>query len=192
MIYDTAQNTLYYVGGGQRLVVGNPHPVDLNNTWKYSMDKPQSGWVASTPVPYKANHLSAVTHQNSKGQERHFFLGGQKSESEITGNLADTFEFVASKEKWIRRASMPIARSHATASTRPVRCGFIVAGGSFNSITRRKNRTSDVSYYNIHTNRWTSIGDIPVAMATPMVAIHPSGYMYFIDNTQQSFRRKFV
>ena len=192
MIYDTTQNALYYVGGGQRLVPGSPHPVDLNNAWKYSFDNPQSGWVASTPVPYTANHLSAVTHRNDNGQERHFFLGGQKGEYEITENLADTFKFVASKEKWIRRASMPMARSHATASTRPVRCGFIVAGGSLNSITKKKNRTTDVSHYDVTTNSWTSIGNVPVAMATPMVVTHAIGYMYFIDDAQQSFRRSFT
>jgi N-acetylneuraminic acid mutarotase len=192
MIYDTAQNALYYAGGGQRLVPGSPHPVDLNNTWKYSFDNPQFSWVASTPIPYTANHMSAVTHMNDKGQERHFFLGGQIGEYEITDNLADTFEFVTPEEKWIRRASMPIARSHATASTRPARCGFIVAGGSFNSMTRKKNRTSDISYYDVQSNSWISIGNVPVAMATPMVVSHPSGYMYFIDNVQQSFRRSFV
>ena len=192
MIYDTAQNALYYAGGGQRLVSGSPHPVDLNNTWKYSFDNPHSGWVASTPVPYKANHLSAVTHRNDSGQERHFFVGGQKGEFEIRGNLADTFEFVASEEEWIRRASMPLARSHTTASTRSVRCGFIMAGGSFNSMTSKKNRTTDISYYDIRTNSWASIGNAPVAMATPVVVIHPSGYIYFIDNAQQSFRRSFM
>ena len=191
MIYDTKRNSLYYAGGGQRLVPGSPHPVDLHNAWKYSFDNPKSGWVAITPVPYAANHLSAVTHRTAKGIERHFFIGGQTGEFEITGNLADTFEFVATKQEWIRRASMPQARSHATASTRPVRCGFIIAGGSFNSMTSKKNRTADISYYDIPTNTWTSLGSAPTAMATPVVVIHPNGYMYFLDNAQQSFRRRF-
>ena len=192
MIYDTKGNALYYAGGGQRLVPGSPHPIDVHNTWKYAFDNPQSGWVASAPVPYAANHLSAVTHRNAIGQERHFFVGGQKGEYEISGNLADNFEFIPAKEEWIRRASMPLPRSHATASTRPVRCGFIIAGGSFNSLTNKKNRTSNISYYDMNTNSWSSIGEAPVAMATPVVTIHPSGYMYFIDNAQQSFRRSFV
>jgi hypothetical protein len=190
MVYDTARNALYYAGGGQRLVPGDIHPVDRNNTWKYRIDNPSGGWVAIAPIPYFANHLSSVTHTDSFGRERHFFAGGQSQEFEAQGNLPDNFEFVAATETWVRRKSMTIARSHSTASTRALGCGFIMAGGSTNSANTLKNRTNDVSYYDIPTDSWTSIGNLAFSLATPVVDIHPNGYMHFVAGTTRSQRRR--
>lgn len=181
MIYDTARNSLYYTGGGQRITLGSAHPVDIRNTWKYQLSDPKSGWVASTPFPYLANHLSYVTHRDGIGRERHFFLGGQVGEVECCANFGFNFEFVARTEKWVRRSSMPIPRGHASSSTRAIGCGFIIAGGSINSETTFKNRTDDISYYDIPTNTWTTgIGTIPRKIATPVVDIHSNGLMYFV------------
>jgi N-acetylneuraminic acid mutarotase len=188
MFYDTAKSTLYYVGGGQRLVPGKPHPIDLNNTWKFDFLQSSNGWVPSTSIPYKANHLSAVT-ATFHGQERHFIVGGQIGEQEVTGNLAHVFEFIASNETYIQRASMPFGRSHTSISTRAIGCGFVVAGGSANSINGKKNRTGNILYYDIPTNSWTSIGAIPRNIATPLVDIHRNEYMYFINNRGTSRRR---
>jgi hypothetical protein len=190
MIYDSLRNALYYAGGGQRLTPGSIHPIDSNATWKYSFDNPAVGWVPSTPVPYRANHLSSVTHRDYSGVERHFFAGGQRQEYESQGNLADNFEFIAATETWVRRKSMTLARGHATASTRAIGCGFILAGGSVNSATTAKNRTSDISYYDIPTDTWTSIGNLSHNLATPVVDIHPNGYMYFIGGSLRSLRRR--
>ena len=191
MFYDGGRNTLYYVGGGQRLVKGKPQAVDVNNTWKFNFLQSSMGWVASTPVPYKANHLSTVTAK-FRNQERHFIVGGQISENEVIGNLVDVFEFFASNETYVRRMSMPFGRSHTTISTRAIGCGFIVAGGSANSINSKKNRTTNILYYDVPTNSWTSIGDIPMRLATPLVDVHPNGYMYFVNNRGTSRRELIV
>jgi hypothetical protein len=190
MIYDSGRNALYFAGGGQRIKPGSLHPVDINNTWKYSFGDPSAGWVASTPIPYTANHLSYVTNTDILGQERHFFAGGQVGEYEGNGNLADNFEFVASTETWTRRASMTLARSHATASTRAIGCGFITAGGSMNSGTTGKKRTTDISYYDIPTDRWISIGNLTRDVPTPVVDIHSNGYMHFVTSSLRSERRR--
>ena len=191
MFYDTGRSALYYVGGGQRLVKGRSHAVDVNNSWKFDFLRPSVGWVASTSVPYKANHLSAVTTK-FHDQDRHFIVGGQISEQEATGNLADLFEFIASNETFIRRTSMPFGRSHTTISTRAIGCGFVVAGGSVNSVNGRKNRTANMLYYDVPTNSWTSIGDIPRSLATPLVDIHPNGYIYFVNDKGTSRRQILV
>jgi Kelch motif len=191
MIYDSLRNTLYYTGGGQRLTPGSVNPIDVNNTWKFSLNDPASGWLASTPIPYSANHLSYVTNVNAMGQERHFVLAGQHAENECCGNLADHFEFLAANETWIRRASMPFPRGHAAASTRAIGNGFIIAGGSANSNSTKKNRTDDVSYYDIPTDTWTaSIGVLPTPGATPIVVVHSNGYMYFVNAAPTSSRRR--
>jgi hypothetical protein len=184
MIYDTLQNALYFAGGGQRLKAGSIHPVDSDRAFKYSLQNPSAGWVEIARIPYKANHLSSVT-QTYLGNERHYFVGGQLGEYETNQNLPDVYEFIASNETWVSRTFMPFARGHVTASTRPIGCGFIVAGGSVNSITNKKNRTTNILYYDIPSDTWTSIGDLSIKTphATPLVDIHPqSGYMYYINN----------
>jgi hypothetical protein len=188
MFYDAGRSKLYYIGGAQRLVQGKSEAVDLNNSWKFDLLQSSAGWVASTSVPYKVNHLSAVTTM-FHDQERHFVVGGQIGEKEVTENLADVFEFFVSNETYVRRASMPFGRSHTTISTRAIGCGFIVAGGSVNSNNGKKNRTTDILYYDLPTNSWTSIGNIPMRLATPLVDIHPNGYMYFVNDRGTSRRR---
>lgn len=191
MIYDSARNSLFYAGGGQRLVLGSAHPVDVRNTWKFQLNDPTSGWVASTPFPYMANHLSYVTHTDGYGRERHYFLGGQVGEVECCANFGFNFEFIASNETWARRSSMPIPRGHASSSTRAIGCGFVIAGGSINSENSFKNRTDDISYYDIPTNTWTTgIGLLPERLATPVVDIHRNGYMYFMAGLPNNGQRR--
>jgi hypothetical protein len=188
MIYDTLRNTLYYAGGGQRLQPGNPHPVDFNRTFKYSLQNPSAGWVETTPIPYAANHISSVT-LTYLGQERHYFVGGQKGENEAKQNLVNMYEFIASDESWAMRTFMPFGRSHTTSSTRPIGCGFFMAGGSVNSATTAKNRTASIIYYNIPTDSWTLVGDISAARATPQIDMHSNGYMYYVGSTSTERRR---
>ena len=187
MVYDAQRSTLFYAAGGQRLIQGRPQSVDVSETWKFNFIHASDGWVSTNSIPHKANHLSAVTAR-FRGHERHFMVGGQISEMEATGNLADVFEFFASNETYVRRASMPFGRSHTTISTRAIGCGFIVAGGSVNGINGRKNRTNNILYYDIPTNSWTPIGHMPYPLATPLVDIHQNGYMYFVNDRGTSRR----
>jgi Galactose oxidase, central domain len=138
---------------------------------------------------YLPNHLSYVTHRLG-GQERHFFWLVKKQNVNGTSVDRTTFEFIPSNETWIRRASLPFGRGHMSASTRAIGCGFLIAGGSINSSPpyRVYTRTNDVSYYDIPTNTWTSIGTVPTEEATPIADIHPDGYMYYTDDTLR--RRK--
>jgi hypothetical protein len=190
MIYDSIRDALYFAGGGQRLVAGSIHPVDSNRAFKYSFHNPSVGWIEIAPIPYKANHLSSVT-QTYMGIERHYFLGGQKGEYESTQNVADLYEFIASNETWAQRTFMPFGRGHATASTRPIGCGFIVAGGSVNSMNITKKRITDIIYYDIPTDSWTNIGKLPIRSAkpTPLVDIHRNGYMYYVNGVSTNRRR---
>lgn len=191
MIYDSATRTIFYAGGSKRPILGNRFSVDIDNVWKYTFAPGKNKWVASTPIPFKANHMSSVTHRDAvTNKERHFFLGGQIGENEHTGNVPDMFEFIVSTEQWVRRASMPMGRGHAMASTRPIGCGFFIASGSVNTVTAVKNRTSDISYYDIPTDKWTSIGNVVYGMVTPIIAVDRTGYMHHIDTNARSFRRR--
>ena len=185
MIYDNVMNALYYSGGAQRLKLGSREALDRSNTWKFSFDNPTAGWVASTPIPYLANHQSHVT-VIYQGRPRHYFIGGQKGENEKQGNVADIVEFIATNETWRRRASMPYGRGHTTVSTRAFGCGFTMAGGSINSPVNQYNRTNDIIYYSIPFDNWTSIGTIPVKAATPIVFVDERNFLYFVDNSRTS------
>jgi hypothetical protein len=191
MIYDSETRTIFYVSGSKRPKVGDRFSVDVNTVWKYTFAPGEKKWVASTPIPFKSNHMSSVTHLDTvTNKERHFFLGGQIGENEHTGNLPDMYELIVSSETWVRRASMPMGRGHAMASTRSIGCGFIIASGSVNTVTAIKNRTADISYYDIPTNRWTSIGNLVYGMVTPIIDIDTTGYIHHVDTRARYFRRR--
>lgn len=190
MIYDAALNALFYAGGRQSYNFTNPGTLDVTNTWKYSFSSPSVGWMASTPIPYEANHQSAVTHTDAFGNQRHFYAGGQERLFECCRNRNETYEFMPQTETWVKRASMPLARGHATTSTRAIGCGFIMAGGSVNSLGDTLNRTSDMSYYDIPSDHWTKIGEVPFAGATPVVVIPSNGYIHFVNQRPNSSRQR--
>jgi N-acetylneuraminic acid mutarotase len=185
MIYDSTKRMLYYAGGGQRSAPNSLDTTDVTDTWKISIDAPSNGWKRSTPFPYRANHLSSVTTRSFSGQERHFFVGGQLGENELTGNVGDLYEFLPSTETWVRLASLPSPRSHTAISTHAIGCGFIMAGGTLNSSTEKKNRTSEILYYDIPANQWATIGQLPSRGATPAVFLSYD-YIYFVNHKKSS------
>ena len=69
---------------------------------------------------------------------------------------------------------MPFTRGHASSSTRAMGCGFIIAGGS----TNENGKTKDISFYDITTDTWTKIGELPNAINTPVCDIGVDGYLY--------------
>lgn len=64
---------------------------------------------------------------------------------------------------------MPMARGHASSSTLAYGCGFIIIGGALNGGVM----TADISYYDIDTDTWTKIGDLPKEKNTPVCVIYP-------------------
>jgi hypothetical protein len=166
MVYDTAMNALF-VSGGARRFSGQP-TLDVDNTWMYSFANPSAGWVAKAPMPYKGNHLSFVTATDGEGNERHFFCGGQAQENESGGNKVDHYEYIPSSDTWIKHKDMPFPRGHTSSSTRPFGCGYLVIGGTDVGLNKR----SDVTFYNIATDTWTKIGDLPNGLNTPVCDIN--------------------
>lgn len=74
-----------------------------------------------------------VTTTDENGMERHFFLAGQRGEDEFFSNNNENYEWDVASESWTRRQNMEHTRGHASSSTTPVDCGFIIAGGSSNN-----------------------------------------------------------
>jgi N-acetylneuraminic acid mutarotase len=162
LIYLNEKNSLLYTAGATR----RGTTVDFNTTWELDLDNLATGWIQRADIPYKGNHISrvAATYQ---GKNRYYVAGGQLQQQEKSGNQNSLYEWDVINSQWIQRANMTIARGHASSSTRPYGCGFIMAGGAIND----GNKTADISYYGINTNSWTTIGLLPQAINTPICDI---------------------
>jgi Galactose oxidase, central domain len=166
MIYDSKINAIVYAAGSKRLVQGVSGSIDFVDTWMFSIKNPSAGWVTKTNIPFTGNHMNFVTALDCNGIERHFFFGGQMGDNEATGNTATMYEYVATTDKWIKRASMPFPRGHSAAASRAIGGGFIVAGGRTNT-----GLTSDITYYDIANDAWSLIGNLPVEIHTNVCVI---------------------
>jgi N-acetylneuraminic acid mutarotase len=194
IVYDKISNSLIF-GGGSFLINNTlrSSTTDYNDVWQLNLGNVNTGWVRKANFPYFGNHLGSVTVLKN-GVERHYFLGGQLKANEPKGNLRDVFEYIPTSDTWVRRASMLFERSHFSSSTTPYKqCGIIIAGGARNGNTTSQ-RLTDVSYYNIETDSWIKIGDIPDARNTPICTININdGYYYCITGAVAGpwgYRRK--
>jgi Galactose oxidase, central domain len=159
-------HSLVYARGSQRSIQGQRSAIDFFDTWMYSVNNPIAGWVSKTNIPFHGNHMNVVTAYDSSGKERHYFFGGQDADNEPTGNTDIVYEYVATTDTWIQRTSMPFPRGHSAAASRAVGCGFIVAGGRTNT-----GLTSDITYYDISNNTWTSVGNLLVEIHTNVCVV---------------------
>jgi hypothetical protein len=175
MVYDKKRNALYFAGGAKR-IQNTTKTYDKPDTWMFDLDNPSGGWVQKANMPYQANHLAAVTAKDENGIDRHFFLGGQTGHNEANGNFAKNYEWDAVNEKWIARADMPLTRGHFSSSTRAIWCGFLIAGGTSNGI----GKISNITFYDIKTDKWTGIGNLWANMNTPIcdIATNSNGEMW--------------
>jgi hypothetical protein len=186
LIYDKQSRSLVFASGTRK-----DDPAGYNTVWQYSMNNPSNGWVRKAGLPFVADHMSSVTVVDPQtGKERHFFLGGYAGHSRNVDNV----EWDAVQELWIRRQSMPMTRAEASYSTRAFGCGFIIAGGT----TNEHGMTGDISYYDLTTDTWTSLGELPRAIAAPVCDISgdylycESGWDVGYTASGFSYRRKIV
>jgi hypothetical protein len=175
MVYDPDRNALIYAGGAERPKAGNPHAEDRPHAWMYEFAT--GAWRSVADMPYISNHISYTTTKDAAGKVRHFFVGGQVGENEFSGNVKDHYEFDAVNLTWTPRAQQLFTRGHASSSTNAVPCGYIIAGGSTNEF----GKTKDISYYDIATNSWIKIGELPSAVNTPVCGIDFIGGMYYCE-----------
>ena len=192
LLYDTITNSLIFSAGAERPDPGNPHAEDYQHTWMLNLGNTGAGWEVKMDIPFLSNHMSYATVLDAQGKQRHICVGGQVGENEQTGNIADNYEYDVQNNVWIKLKDMPFTRGHASSSTRAMGWGYWIAAGSTNNESR-KQKTKDISFYDITTDTWTKIGDLPKAINTPVCDISPDMYMYCqggYTNNIFSFRRK--
>jgi hypothetical protein len=169
MVYDTATNTLIFAAGAVRI----PNTADQSNTWSYNLSQGNNGtWVSQPDIPYMGNHISFVTARDENGLERHYFTGGQTAQNECCGNSKKLVEYVAGPSPyWIARHDALVTRGHASSSTRPYGCGFIVVAGT----TNESGKTNSIHYYHTPNDTWYDIGTFSSTLNTPVCNIYKAG-----------------
>lgn len=190
MVYVPSTNSLVYSGGAERPILGEEGAVDYRHTWMYSFDNITAGWVEKGDIGYLGNHMSFSSAKDENGMDHQFILGGHVGENNEYANVDENWEWDPVNEGWIERANMPFPRGHASSSTRAISCGIIVAAGAKNT----GGSTRDISFYDVPTDTWTSIGSLPRALNTPVCDIDfEDGYFYcesgFVDG-RFSVRRR--
>ena len=166
MIYDSTTDALVYSAGSHRPKRHVPFAIDYQNTWMYKFQNPGAGWVPKADIPFKGNHMHFVTAYDDNGKERHYFFGGQHGDNEEAGNTDEMYEYNAVADVWIKRQSIPYPLGHAAATVRAIGCGFIVSGGRLNH-----GLSKEIMYYDIPTNVWSKIGDLPQQIHTNVCVI---------------------
>lgn len=92
----------------------------------------------------------------------------QQGEDEYSGNYNNFVEYDRITGTWSSLRTMPLERGHASSSTIPYACGFLIMGGSTNT-----GKTTDISYYDIPTDVWVKVGDMNKKVNTPACVIYP-------------------
>jgi hypothetical protein len=176
MLYLQSTNQLLYTAGSSRpYPTTYPfHTVDHRDTWTYDLSFGRKGvWKLASSIsnlslyPINANHVG-YTSVMYKKKQRHYVLGGQQREFEGNTSISNMYEWDESTNQWITRANLLYGRGHFAAATVPYRnCGFLIIGGTRNI----DQTTGDISYYDISTDTWTSIGRIPPKRSKTNVCI---------------------
>lgn len=190
LFYDELLRTLYYTTGAARPDETNyTIIIDHADTWALNLGNTAAGWISMRDTPYIGNHIGFTTVKY-RGIERHYIMGGQIGDDEINSNLNYLYEYLPKLNQWIPKAKLPIGRGHFASSVIPWNnCGFSIAGGSTNL-----GKTSEITYYDITTDTWTKIGDLPQKIDTPACVI--AGEYYYCQtgniNGKFSWRRKIM
>jgi len=190
LVYNKNFGVLIFAGGAVRPYHGNAQATDYNDTWMLAPGTLEYGWVQQASIPHFGNHLSYVTTSTDGSNLRHFMMGGQEGEDEKLGNLDALVEYIPLSDEWVSRSSMSFPRGHASSSTVPFGCGFLIAGGAIDGTSYSKARTADISYYDPILDVWQSIGSLVSDWKTPVCGIY-GDYLYCSTGyTQDTHRRK--
>jgi hypothetical protein len=178
MWLDSASGSLIVGAGASRPSQIDPKfTLDHRDVYQIFLNNTSVGWKTQSNIfPYFTNHVGRATV--TVPTERHFAMGGQFSESELTDNRAQVYELNMFDFSWSERKFMPFARGHISESTLTWKnCGIIVVAGAVNLTFNPNYRTDDISFYDLSTDSWTSIGKFTDAVASPICTIH-GGYLY--------------
>jgi len=156
---------LVYAGGVDRTSDSFAEHIDYGTTWTLMLATRGAKWeLVADEMPVPRNHMAALSVCG-----RHFFVGGQKELDEENGNSNVVSEFIPRNRTWSKYPpkELPIPLGHISASLMKYKCGMVVVGG----ITTGRKQSKKVLYWDPKTNEWSTIGEYPIDVATPVCGI---------------------
>jgi hypothetical protein len=184
LMHSITRNSLLFATGADSKTYSRP--VDSYDFWELALDDIEAGWTSRANIPFRSNHVGGVT-VNYQGTEFQYVTGGQDGPRESDGNYAWLYEYNGITDTWRQLTNMTVATGHISASTVPYKnCGFFIMGGCNNV----KIKTSAIYYYDIGSDTWTKIGDLPDALNSPVCDILNDEIHCIIR--RRTFRRKIV
>jgi len=146
--------TLHYFGGTDGSLVGKA------DHWTLNLDAAQPKWVAAAPMPAPRNHAADVVLNG-----KIYLVGGQEGSNDKAPE-ADVFVWdPANPTVWTHAASLPGKLSHEAAVVANGRI-VVIDGLAPNSVY-----LSQVLAYDPSTDKWTSLANYPIAVASPEAAV---------------------
>jgi N-acetylneuraminic acid mutarotase len=140
----------------------DPVTVDQREHWILQLGNQGAGWKPAAPMINPRNHLAGISFNGKV-----YAIGGQHLWDEEAGAQSEVDVYDPATDKWTQLASLPLARSHISASTFIRNGSIFVVGGSKNDHIA----LSDVLIYNPATNTWSaSSTPLPAARLTPVAA----------------------
>lgn len=148
---------LHYLGGVEddRETNTDRHLVlDLNNL--------AAGWKAAPDMPGGRDHFAALELGGKL-----YAIGGEFGHDITHDQQALVHRFDPASNSWQRLADMPVASSHFESSTFVWNGKIVVAGGQVDGWKA----TDTVSLYDPATDKWSTIGKLPVPLQGPVVQL---------------------
>jgi N-acetylneuraminic acid mutarotase len=160
-------NKIYIAGG-----LENPDSTNaLKIFWSFNLKKPEAGWRELEPWPGPERMLAVAGAMNGK----FYIFGGADLKKGVDGKLVrewlrDAYCFTPGKG-WKRIADLPRAAVAAPSPAPILDNSLLVLGGDDGSQvdtppTEHRGFPHDILAYEIKTDSWKKIGEMPFALVT--------------------------
>lgn len=190
-----ANDNIIYIAGGETATSASDkfYSLDLNNT--------QQGWKQLPNLPKPVSHAVLTTQSNNNHSSIYLIGGRKKNANGISDLYSSVFKFDIVKNQWEEKASLPYALSAGTGIAADSNTILIFGGDkgeTFNKtekliaainaekdeskkqeLIQQKNQlqethpgfSKEVLLYNIETDAWKAIGEIPFPSPVTTTAI---------------------
>lgn len=114
-------------------------------------------WTTLAPLPRPRNHFQAVVIGG-----KIYVVGGQVGHDDNPVDVAQVDVYDPATGTWAVRAKMPAPRSHFEPATLKMGARIVGLGGRANTLGQ--SAVGSVVQYHPPTNRWHTLGDLPVPL----------------------------
>jgi N-acetylneuraminic acid mutarotase len=134
----------------------DPARASHTDHWTLDLTNASATWQTSTPLPFSRNHMDGVVLNG-----KIYAIGGQPGTDDSNPSRDVLVWDPADPSHWTAAASLPDARSHATATVIDGR--IVLFGGTVVNDAP----IASVIAYDPATNSWSSLNDLPGPRLAP-------------------------